>query len=61
MAELFKLRFVGLSHDLRTNKWEAKCKCGKSFNPPTTTLSTQTIECPKCGKTELVNYNEIEY
>lgn len=62
MPELFKISFRGLSHDQRTNSWEATClKCGRSHHPPTTMLASQQITCPykTCGSSEWVNYNTI--
>ena len=50
---------IGVSSDWRTNVWRVNCDCGKWFEPPTTLYSCQNIECPKCGLTEFVNYNEI--
>lgn len=58
----FSVRLLGLSHDDRTNKWEATCRhCGKSYIPLTTMLAWQTLECPgrKCDTAETVNYNEL--
>ena len=50
---------IGLSSDYRTNEWSITCDCGKWFKPPTTMYSCQNVECPKCGLTEYINYNEI--
>lgn len=48
----------GLSNDMRTNVWRVTCLSCKHIHSPTTTmLSQQSIECPKCGKIELVDYN----
>jgi DNA-directed RNA polymerase subunit RPC12/RpoP len=52
------IRPVGLSHDYRTNCWEAKCECGKFWRPPTTMYATQEIECPKCGRRYVARYND---
>jgi len=60
-TEQFTINYKGLSRDYRTNEWSFKCKsCKKSFEPATTVMATQTVECPKCGKGELVNYNNLE-
>lgn len=64
MERKFKYSFLGLSRDLRTNRWGVTCiKCGKQFSPETTMLSTQLITCPnlKCKEQEFVNYNKILY
>ena len=59
-SEKFKIHFLGESHDLRTNRWGFKCKkCDRNFEPPTTMLAVQTIQC-KCGVIETVNYNKLE-
>lgn len=53
-------RCLGLSRDGRTNRWEITCpKCGKVFEPRTTMLATQSMECPKrsCGAEMVANYN----
>lgn len=56
----FKISYVGLSSDWRTNKWRVVCKkCGKSYEPNTTMYATQNLECPKCGIRELVDYNDF--
>lgn len=53
----FKKKFLGLSRDHRTNKWELYCPCGKHFSPPTTMLAMRLETCPKCGYEEVVDYN----
>ena len=55
----FEYKCVGWSSDKKANLWRVMCSCKKVFNPPTTMLSTQSVECPKCGKREVVNYNEV--
>jgi Zn finger protein HypA/HybF involved in hydrogenase expression len=56
----FKVRLIGSSRDLRTNRWELTCKkCNKSHEPETTLLALQHIECPKCNEDETINYNLI--
>lgn len=56
--EHFTVRLVGSSYDLRTNRWRATCrKCKKEYEPQTTMLRWQTLECPKCGKIDIINYN----
>ena len=55
---MFKKRFLSLSRDQRTNKWELTCsECGKRFEPPTTMLSYVYETCPKCGHVAGINYN----
>lgn len=52
---------VGLSRDLRTNRWKITCKsCNKTFEPATTMLAKQVVECPKCFNTETINYNKYK-
>lgn len=51
------VRFLGASSDFRTNRWSVSCICGKQFEPSTTRLSTQTINCPRCGVEMFANYN----
>jgi phage terminase large subunit GpA-like protein len=51
---------LGLSSDYRTQRWRVVCpKCGHTFSPRTTMLSTQLIDCPKakCGTVLFANYN----
>lgn len=58
----FVIRLKGLSHDQRTNLWEATCRhCGTTHTPMTTMLAWQTLECPgkQCDIIETVNYNEL--
>ena len=33
------------------------CSCGKTFQPPTTMLRYQTVQCPKCGKEARFDWN----
>ena len=55
----FKISLKGLSRDNRTNKWSVVSKCCKKyFEPDTTMLRVQTLECPKCGRRNIVDYNE---
>ena len=54
----FKKTYHGLSNDRRTNKWLLTCPCGKSWNPTTTLFAIRSETCPRCEKTETVNYNE---
>lgn len=53
----FKKRYIGLSSDRRTNKWKLECDCGKSWEPTTTMLGVRDERCPKCQKSQVVNYN----
>ena len=50
-------RYAGRSHDWRTNVWNVICSCGKTFQPPTTMLRYQTVQCPKCGKEARFDWN----
>ena len=54
------LRYIGLSRDQRANQWEFSCTCGYRHEPPTTRLAVNTIDCPKCARKWLVNYNTEE-
>lgn len=55
----FKISFIRLSSDRRTNVWKVICKkCNSIIYPKTTMLSEQYIKC-KCGNNELVNYNKL--
>lgn len=59
-SKKFDIRLLGLSSDLRTNKWRFICKkCQKAFSPQTTMLAKQGITCPTCREEELINYNEL--
>lgn len=54
----FSIRHAGSSYDRRTNVWEFTSKCCKQvFKPVTTMLRYQTVECPKCGQSECIDYN----
>lgn len=60
-SEHFRFYLVGVSRDLRTNKWNITCiSCSKSWEPPTTMLAKDVITCPKCGMEEVVNYNNLK-
>lgn len=60
-TENFKVTYIGLSNDLRTNKWSVTSKCcNKTYEPPTTILPSQLLVCPKCGIKELINYNNLK-
>jgi len=61
ITPLFNVRYCGSSFDGRTNAWEftSKC-CNKIFKPITTMLRFQTVECPKCGKCETIDYNNSQ-
>jgi hypothetical protein len=48
---------LGTDND-RANIWEITCECGHKFKPPTTFLRRQWVSCPKCGKSETVDYNK---
>ena len=55
------IKCVGSSYDKRTNAWRITCpKCGKDFNPPTTMLNFQQVECPKskCKAMFTIDYND---
>lgn len=57
-------RWAGHSRDHRTNLWSVECgKCGKSFNPPTTMVTWQSFDCPKCGARHTADWNAeiVEY
>jgi hypothetical protein len=56
----FIISYSGSSRDQRTNSWDITCNCGKYFSPLTTMLALQEVECPKCGYTEIINYNKIQ-
>ena len=51
------IRYIGPSHDYRTNRWEIICKCRKVFEPLTTMYASQQITCPKCNTLYFVDYN----
>lgn len=56
----FNVLFAGESNDGRANKWQVKCSCSKKyFYPLTTRLSHQEVVCPKCGKSELIDWNKV--
>jgi hypothetical protein len=61
MSKSTVLRHLGSSRDQRTNRWQVTCPaCERAFEPQTTRLSTQIVQCPasKC-KTEMVaRYND---
>ena len=51
-------RVLGHSRDGRTQRWMVTCpKCDKQFEPQTTRLSRQSMECPKCGIPLSADYN----
>jgi RNase P subunit RPR2 len=54
-----QIRYAGPSSDWRTNRWTVTCSCGKSFEPPTTMRSKQSVICPKCGREILFDYNAL--
>lgn len=52
-------RYAGHSSDRRANRWEVDCgKCKKPFSPPTTMLSRQDFDCPRCGALHTANWNQ---
>ena len=51
-------RCIGLSSDKRTNRWELELPCGHKEKPSTTLFSTQVIQCSRCLKEFMVNYND---
>ena len=53
-----KKRYLGLSIDGLTNRWELICECGTKWKPTTTMIRCRLEECPKCGVEEIVDYNE---
>lgn len=60
-AQNHNMRCIGASPDRRTNKWQITClKCNKEFIPPTTMLAKNTVECPKCESTMIIDYNELK-
>lgn len=55
----WQLKHIGRSFDNRTNVWRITPPCGHTpFSPPTTMLSWQRVECPKCGMQAAADYNE---
>jgi phage terminase large subunit GpA-like protein len=51
---------IGSSHDGRTNRWRVTCPaCGHAFEPLTTRLATQHLQCPKpkCNAGMFADYN----
>jgi hypothetical protein len=53
-------KIIGVSRDLRTNRWRVTCpKCEKAFEPVTTMLSTQTFHCEnaRCRASLFADYN----
>lgn len=58
LGPTFKGVAVALSCDQRTNVWRLQCPCGATWNPPTTMLAQQWVECPKCEAGEVVDYNK---
>lgn len=53
----FAKRLLGSSHDGRTNRWELTCGCGKQWEPTTTMLARRDEQCPRCGASQIVDYN----
>jgi DNA-directed RNA polymerase subunit RPC12/RpoP len=52
-------KYLGLSSDLRTNRWCIACPaCGKTFEPQTTMFRQQGLQCPhaRCGKQMIADY-----
>ena len=59
ITEKFSFYYYGASEDYRTNVWQFVCrKCKKEFKPASTLMSTQQVECQKCGEREVINYNK---
>lgn len=51
-------RVLGWSRDQRTQRWMITCPgCQKEFEPITTRLAHQMVDCPKCGVEIGVDYN----
>jgi hypothetical protein len=53
------MQTVGLSSDLRTNRWHVYCVCGQTNKPSTTMLSTQIVTCERCDRMYHCNYNQM--
>jgi hypothetical protein len=56
-----KVVWLGLSSDLRTNRWRVTCPvCDKAFEPQTTMYVAHAVECPvkKCRAPLIVNYDD---
>lgn len=52
---------IGASNDGRTSRWRITCPdCGHLFEPQTTYLATQEVECPgkHCGAWMIARYND---
>lgn len=61
MSEITVPVALGLSSDLRTNRWRVTCPaCKKTFEPSTTMFRQQSLQCPhgRCGKHMVADYNE---
>ena len=55
----WQMKAVRRSDDGRTNIWHITPPCGHApFSPPTTMLSCQRVECPRCGISAVAEYNE---
>ena len=55
-----KPSWIGPSKDRRTSRWAIECpSCGASFEPRTTMLNIDSLECPKlkCRAAIDVDYN----
>lgn len=58
-TQFFKVSLAGSSYDLRTNRWRVECKlCKKIYEPKTTMIRWQKLECPNCGVNEYIDYNQ---
>jgi predicted SprT family Zn-dependent metalloprotease len=52
-----RIERIGLSRDLRTNRWSIICQCGKRNEPSTTMRATQRFQCEKCQAEIYADYN----
>lgn len=55
-----KVRFKRISDDYRTNVYEVRCRCGKTYEPPTTMFNHQEVTCDFCLYSEVVDYSKIK-
>lgn len=53
-----RLSYLGESSDGRTNRWRVYPSCGhKPFEPGTTRLAHQIVQCPRCLEEWFADYN----
>ncbi len=50
------LTYAGSTREF-TKGWKFVCSCTHYHNPPTTILPVNTVQCPKCQRVFLVDYN----